>query len=54
MKRVIVQGAPGFEDFEADLLGELYRIDEVLVSIVVDDEKEMHVIESRYVSDVHS
>jgi hypothetical protein len=46
--RVRVTGAPGYEDFEADLI---LQCDAPVgqVSIVADDDDEIHVIDNRYV-----
>ena len=48
-----VEGAPGFEDFEAELIMELPRVDGVMVCVLGDREsREVFVIESQYVSEV--
>ena len=53
-KRVQVSGAPGYADFEADLIMEIPRVDGVMMSIVGNggDVKSVEVIESRYVEEV--
>jgi len=50
---VSVSGAPGYEDFEADLIMEVPSVTGELMSVVGDPEtKEIFVIPSRYVEEV--
>ena len=47
-----VSGAPGYADFEADLILECPRADGMMVCILGDPEtKEIFVIESQYVTE---
>ena len=49
---VKVIGAPGYEDFEAELIMEVLGVDGTLTSILGDpDTKEIFVIPSRYVEE---
>lgn len=53
--KVQVTGAPGYEDFEGELLMDASRSDGVMISVVGardGDENTVHVIESKYVEEV--
>lgn len=47
--KVEVIGAPGFEDFEAELIMEVPSVTGELMSIVGTDDKEIHVVPAHYV-----
>lgn len=47
--RVAVIGAPGFEDFEADLIMEVPSVTGELMSVVGTDDKGIYVIPAHYV-----
>lgn len=50
---VRVSGAPGYADFEADLIMEIPRVDGVMVCILgAPESKEVFVIESRHVEEL--
>lgn len=47
--RVEVIGAPGFEDFEADLIMDVPSVGGQLMSVVGTEDKNVHVIPAHYV-----
>lgn len=47
--KVEVIGAPGFEDFEAELIMEVPSVTGELMSIVGTDDKEIHVVPAHHV-----
>lgn len=49
---VEVIGAPGYEDFEAELIMEVPSVTGELMSVVGDENKEIHVIPAHYVHSI--